>query len=430
MLHNIDLYNSVDYAFTSLLQNIKIHYKKESVHVFNCIGRVLYENIVSDMDVPRYPSSHMDGYAVRSDDTFNASLSRPIPLKISKNDSILGKYSTNDLEFMEACKIQTGGFLPNKSDAIVPIEEVKQINDSTINIFFPVKKGNFVYQAGSEIKRGQNVFSKGKILGAQDVAFLANLRIAKVPVYKKPIVAIIPTGTELTDIVKENKNNSIHNIVNTNGPIISSIIDNIGGISVNYGVTPDNEDILNDKLKIALDKSDIVITIGGSSVGNKDIVATTINSIGSPGVISHGIKLDRGRVSGLAAINKKPIIILPGPIQGALNAFIVFARPLIRIISGLPPKSNLSIFATLTDNWKARKKFQYFKKILYVSLSKNNNHFEATPFIGETQSISLLSKCNGYVVVSENIVQIDAGEQIEVNLLPVFSYTNDCLISN
>ena len=64
MLHNIDLYNSVDYAFTSLLQNIKIHYKKEFVYVFNCIGRVLYENIVSDMDVPRYPSSHMDGYAI------------------------------------------------------------------------------------------------------------------------------------------------------------------------------------------------------------------------------------------------------------------------------------------------------------------------------------------------------------------------------
>ena len=102
MLHNIDLYNSVDYAFTSLLQNIKIHYKKEFVYVFNCIGRVLYENIVSDMDVPRYPSSHMDGYAIRSDDTINASLSRPIPLKISKNTSILGKYSTNDLEFMEA----------------------------------------------------------------------------------------------------------------------------------------------------------------------------------------------------------------------------------------------------------------------------------------------------------------------------------------
>jgi len=67
---------------------------------------------------------------------------------------------------------------------------------------------------------------------------------------------------------------------------------------------------------------------------------------------------------------------------------------------------------------------------LYVSLTKNSNQFKATPFIGETQSISLLSKCNGYVVVSENIIQIDAGEQIEVNLLPVFSYTNDCLICN
>jgi molybdenum cofactor synthesis domain-containing protein len=430
MLHNFDLYKSVDYAFTNLLQNVSIQYKKEFVDVFNCIGRVLYDDIVSDLDIPQYPSSHMDGYAIRSEDTLNASSSCPITLKVSKNTSTIGKYSTKDLKFMEAFRIQTGGYLPNKSNAIVPIEEVKRINDSSINIFFPIKKGNFVYQTGSEIKRGQKVFSKGKILAAQDMASLANLRIDKVPVYKKPIVAIIPTGTELTDIVKENQNNDIQNVVNTNSPLISSIVDNVGGISENYGVTPDNEDILKVKLRIALDKSDIVITIGGSSVGNKDIVSKTINSIGMPGVISHGIKLDRGRVSGLAAVNKKPIIILPGPIQGALNAFIVFARPLIRIISGLPQKSNLSIFATLTDNWKARKKFQHFKKILYVSLFKDNNQFSATPFIGETHSISLLSKCNGYVEVSEDIVQIDKGEQIEVNLLPAFSYTNDCLINN
>src|SRR4051794_15804293 len=179
MLPNVDLYTSVDFAFTNLLQNIEIHLRKEFVYVFNCKGRVLFEDVISDLNVPKYHSSHMDGYAIRSIDTINASSSRPISLKISNNASILGKYTTNDLEPKEAFRIQTGGYLPNKSDAIVPIEEVKQINESTINIFFPIKKGNFVYQAGSEIKRGQKIFSKGKILGAQDMAFLANLRIDK-----------------------------------------------------------------------------------------------------------------------------------------------------------------------------------------------------------------------------------------------------------
>jgi molybdopterin molybdotransferase len=428
MIINSDLYPSIDTAFTKLLQYIKFCQETESIQVFNSKGYVLKEDIISKDDLPQYPSSHMDGFALKSNETDNASESNPISFRISRSNSILGNQPTDVLKPGEVFRIQTGGYLPYQSDAIVPIENIKQIDDKTINIFYPIKKGNFVYKSGADIKKGEKVLSKGQIIRVQDMAFLAHLKINKISVFKKPIVALIPTGTELTDNIEENINSKVQKVINTNSPIISGIINEIGGIPIDYGVTPDESDILKSKIKFALEKSDIVITIGGSSVGKKDIVETTINSIGLPGVIVHGVRLDRGRVSGLAVIDKKPIIILPGPIQGALNAFIVFARPLIRLFSGLSQKNELTILATITENWNARKKFINFTKIVYVKVFKDIKGFMATPQVGETQSISLLYKSNGYLIIPEEVTSITAGEKIEVNLLPGFSFIKDSLI--
>jgi molybdopterin molybdotransferase len=425
MIFDPDLYLSVDTAFTKLLQYVKSCQETQFIKVFDSRGYVLKEDIVSKNDLPQYPSSHMDGFALKSIETYNASESNPISFRISRSRSILGNQPTDLLKPGEAFRIQTGGYLPYQSDAIVPIENIKQIDDKTIQIFYPIKKGNFVYNAGADIKRGEKVLAKGQIIRVQDMAFLAHLKFNMVPVFRKPIVAIIPTGTELTDNIEENKINKIQKVINTNSPIISAIIDEIGGLPIDYGVVPDKSDILKKKIESALEKSDIVVTIGGSSIGKKDIVETTINSIGLPGVIVHGVKLDRGRVSGLAVINKKPIIILPGPIQGALNAFIVFARPLIRRFSGLAQKKDLTILATITENWDARKKFINFTKIVYVKVCREDKGFIATPQFGETQSISLLYKSNGYLVIPEEVTHIKAGEKIEVSLMPGFSFIKD-----
>jgi molybdopterin molybdotransferase len=425
MIFDPDLYLSVDTAFTKLLQYIKSCQETQFIKVFDSRGYVLKEDIVSKNDLPQYPSSHMDGFALKSIETYNASESNPISFRISRSRSILGNQPTHLLKLGEAFRIQTGGYLPYQSDTIVPIENIKQMDDKTIHIFYPVKKGNFVYNAGADIKKGEKVLAKGQIIRVQDMAFLAHLKFNMVPVFRKPIVAIIPTGTELTDNIEENKFNKIQKVINTNSPIISAIIDEIGGLPIDYGVAPDKLDILKKKMESALEKSDIVVTIGGSSVGKKDIVETTINSIGLPGVIVHGVKLDRGRVSGLAVIDKKPIIILPGPIQGTLNAFIVFVRPLIRLFSGLAQKKDLTILATITENWNARKKFINFTKIVYVKVCREDKGFIATPQIGETQSISLLYKSNGYLVIPEEVTHIKAGEKIEVSLMPGFSFIKD-----
>ena len=315
--------------------------------------------------------------------------------------------------------------MPLKSDAVIPIENTKIINNDLVEIVEPVEKASFVYSTGSDIKKGKKVLCKEQAIRVQHMGLLASLRISKISVFRKPLVSIIPTGNELTDDVEENTQNKENKVVNTNGPIISSLVSVLGGISIDMGVTPDDVDILKRKINHAAKTSDLIITIGGTSAGKQDIVKSTIDSMTSSGIIAHKIKLDRGRVTGLAVVNKKPIIIMPGPIQGSLNAFFVFARPLISLFSGQTTISVFAISAIMVEDWTCRKKFHDFRKIVYVHLIKIKGKFYAKPIMGETQSISLIVNTNGYVTVPENVTNLFKGDVVQVNILPGYSYVND-----
>jgi molybdopterin biosynthesis enzyme len=197
-----------------------------------------------------------------------------------------------------------------------------------------------------------------------------------------------------------------------------------GGIPVELGITTDNIKDIQNKIKLALSQNDIILTIGGSSVGHKDLLAESINSMGQPGILAEGIKLDRGRVTKIAVLKHKPIIILPGPIQGAVNAFIVLALPLIRSFIGLSHNNKVTINAHITDKWNARKQFQNFVKILYVHLSASNtnNRNRAKPITGETSNMTVMTRANGYVIVPEKITSIEKENEVQVNLLSGFSF--------
>ncbi len=425
MKKNSDPYLTVDKAFKILLENIAVPKNAELVHVFESLGRILKDDIIASENLPIHNSSHMDGYAIRSTDVTSASKKNPILLKVSHSESTLGNIPRYILKKKEAYRIQTGGYLPLKSDAVVPIENIKIVNNDLVEIVEPLEKKSFVYFAGSDIKKGKKVLYKEQAIRVQDMGLLASLRINKISVFRKPLVSIIPTGNELTEDIKENKENKENKVVNTNSHIISALVDELGGIPVDMGVTPDDVGILERKIIYALKTSDLIITIGGTSAGKQDIVKSTINSMTSSEIIAHKIKLDRGRVTGLAVVNKKPILIMPGPIQGTLNAFFVLARPLISLFSGRTTFNAFTISAIMVEDWTCRKKFHDFRKIVYVNLIKSKDKFYAKPVIGETQSISLLVNTNGYVTVPENVTNLFRGDLVQVNVLPGYSYVND-----
>ena len=413
---------SVTNALNILKKNSDIsQLDTEKVSILRSYSRVLAQNVISNINVPQHSRSQMDGFAINFKDIVTASRRAPVILKLIRTQLKLGSFPSYVIRRGEACRISTGGFLPDGSDTIVPIEQAEVLTQNRLNIFERVSQASYVFGTGTDIKQGQQILSNGKIIRPQDIGILALIDVPKVIVYRRPTVALIPTGSELT---ADFKNKNLGKIPDTHSHILARIIRQLGCIPINLGVTADDAKKIAKKVNYACTKADLILTIGGSSVGKYDMVEEAINSIGSPGILAHGVKLDRGRVTGLAAVKGKPIIILPGPIQGALNSFIIFAYPLLRLMvnrSEMTPK----IWATVTCRWRARKKFLSFTKIVYVKLSCSIGGFKATPLSGETESMTLLVNANGYIIVPEKIHNIKSGERVRVHLLPGLSYIND-----
>jgi molybdenum cofactor synthesis domain-containing protein len=407
----------------------------ETIPVWNSYNRVLAQDIVSTINIPAYHSSHMDGYAVKAEDIIHASRESPVVLNLitnriipRKRTAVLLLPSTNVIvRKQEAFRIMTGEYLPKGANTVIPIEETQQVVDSENNkakvyAMTTLPRGSFVYHRGRDIKKGHQLMNRGKILRPQDTALLASLHITKVTVFSKPKVAIIATGSELTDKLDDIKSGKV---LDTHSHIISRFVEELGGISFRMGLIADDIAKIRSKIEDAIAKSmDLILTLGGSSVGKYDLVEAAIHSMGKPDLLFHGVKLDRGRVTGLAITKGRPIIIMPGPIQGAMDAFLIFASPILKLLSGQSKeKKQLTIPAILTKEWHARKKFPNFTKILYVNLrARQNGDFEAEPIIAETESLSMFVKAKGYIIVPEKTTYLSMGQKVKVHLLSGLSY--------
>jgi molybdenum cofactor synthesis domain-containing protein len=415
-------YTSVKASYSKLMDAITIRPRAESIFAEQAIGRVLWTDIISHTDIPSSNCSHMDGFVVKYNDISRISQHGPIKLRVvpRRKDDMK---ENQVLLTGQTIRVSTGEVLPRLGDTVIPVEYTQlDAKNNSIIIQRVSAKGSFVSHKGSEIACKDLLLTKRHILRAQDLALIAMLGIRKLKIFKKPKVAIIPTGNELTEDIADIKRGKI---LNTNSKIISNLIEKLGGTPLDLGITPDNIHKIKNKIRLALSQSDIILTTGGSSVGLRDLVAESINYIGKPGILVHGIKLDRGRVTGLAALHRRPVIILPGPVQGAVNAFIVFAQPLIRFMLGLYPFNKPFISAKLTEDWNARRKFQDFTKIIYVKLTlSESGEFHAKPITGETTDITVLTGSNGFILVPERSTMLKRGQKVKINIFPGLSFSS------
>jgi molybdenum cofactor synthesis domain-containing protein len=409
-------YVSVGETLEWLWQRVKVNPRPEMSGVRESYGRILAEDIAAKRSVPPYDISHMDGYAVRAADLAASTESTPISLKV-RGDAKLGAVSRISLGSGEAARVPTGGALPRGADAIVPVEWTT-LKRGKLLINQPYKVGHFVYRAGTDIQAGRKLLEKGSTLRAQDVGLLIQLGLADIRVFARPTVGIIATGDELTDDLK-NKNKAL--VRNSHSPILAHLIREAGGNALDFGITRDAEKEIARKVNEAIRRADIVLTLGGTSLGRLDLVERVLRRFVGRKDMIHGIRMDRGRVSGVAVIHRKPVVMMPGPIQGALNAFILFVIPLIGALSGRKSESR-GLKAVLAKEWEARKRFSNFTKVVYVRLKETSAGLKAFPVIGDTESMTVLVDSNAYMIVPEERTKIDIGEVVEVSLLPGFSY--------
>jgi molybdenum cofactor synthesis domain-containing protein len=415
-------YTSVRASYSKLVNAITIRPMAELISTEKAVGRVLCTDIISHIDIPWSNCSHMDGFVVKYNDISRISQHGPIKLRVVPRRKV-DKRENQILLTGQAIRVSTGEVLPRLGDTVIPLEDTQlDSKNNTITIQRYLAKGSFISFKGDEIARKDLLLNARHVLRTQDLALVSILGIRKLKVFKKPRVAIIPTGNELTNEINDAKRGKI---LNTNSRVISNLIESSGGIPLDLGITPDNIHKIKNKIRVALSESDIILTTGGSSVGLRDLVAESINDIGKPGILVHGIKLDRGRVTGLAALRSRPVIILPGPIQGAVNAFIVFAQPLIRVMLGLHPFTRPFISAKLTEDWNARRKFQNFTKIVYVKMLRSaSREFHAKPITGETTDITVLTGTNGFILVPERLIMLKRGQKVKINIFPGLSFSS------
>ncbi|MEM1539631.1 MAG: molybdopterin molybdotransferase MoeA, partial [Candidatus Bathyarchaeia archaeon] len=369
--------------------------KQEEVPAHYAYNRILAEDVTSDVDVPPNSVSHFDGYAIKADDVAQASINNPVLLRVVGR-SFLSEEFEGEINAGEAVYVSTGCKLPSGANAVIPVEWVVNKGEF-IEVRHSVKPYENVVSAGSDVKKGDKVFGVGHVLRAQDIKFLLDIKKWKVKVFKKPLVALLSVGNELTSRVEESDKKKF----DSHSVMISHLIDEVGGVPLYYGVAPDDVNNVKQLLEKCLEKADIVATIGGASIGERDYVWEAANQMGTPTSVIRGIKVQPGRVTSLVMLNGKPIVMLPGHIQSTLVGFYFVLLPIIRLISGA-----LSIMPQLTLKAKISrrvvvKEFLSFKRVRFVKVIEKNGSYIAEPVIGDSSLTWVTVKSNGFIVIPE-----------------------------
>lgn len=391
---------------------IKPESSSEVVSLLEAYNHVLQENVVSAVDIPPFNRSTVDGYAVRASDTFSAEENQPALLKLRGIVNV-GEIPKMKIEKGEAANIVTGAPIPEGADSVVMVENTETENGKLLRVYRAVTKDQNIMKKGTDIRKEETVLKTGRILGASEIGVLAALGIAKIRVFKTPIVAVLSTGGEITEPGKKLPAGKIFDI---NAYSLSTGVLESGGKPVNLGVVPDDRNELRNALEHALAIADVVLTSGGVSVGPKDLAPQIVDSLGKPGVLISGIAVKPGKPTTIGLIGKKPVFSLPGHPTSALLMFHLLVRPVIQQMAGKSPieaKVVRALAAARMFSAKGRRTF------VMVNLKRNEtNNLIANPVeTGVSGAITTLAKADGFVEIPENQQFIDMNEEISVTLL-------------
>lgn len=365
-------------------------------------NRVLAEDIYSKDSLPPFNKSAMDGYAIKSEDTKDATLDSPKKLKIIGGIKA-GDCCSDVLSQGQAFKIMTGAPLPKGADAVIEIEKVNT-NEDNISIYEEVKYFKNIIKFGEEIMTGELALKKGTFIRPGEIGMLASLGYANVRIYRKPVVALLVTGDELIDINSEIYGGKIRN---SNEYSLSALIENAGAEVLSFGVVEDDKEILKNKIKKALNCSDIIITSGGASVGDYDFVEQVLEELGAK-IKFKSVSIKPGKPISFAVLNEKLLFSLPGNPLSAITTFQEFVKPVCEKMLGKQVLRQECFNVIIADDFKAK---EQRIKFIYVDLKYENGNFYAYKLGSQSSNhLKTLTKANGMVIIPEGKGSVRAGE--------------------
>lgn len=383
----------------------------ETTPIQESIGCVLAKPVYADVDSPPFDRAVMDGFAVRSADLSGADELHPQKLRIAGEADVGSSFAT-EVAPNECVKIATGAPIPRGCDAVVMVEFTKQDGD-LVAIYRGISPGENVAQAGSDVSVGDLVLRANRLITSRELAALAAQGLKEVIACRKPTIGVFSTGDELVPSGAELKLGSVYDV---NGPSVSALMQEMGIESRFYGILPDDEKLVMEKLRGALQKHDVVITSGSTSAGFGDMIYRVFGGLGSPGVLVHGIKLRPGKPTVIAMADGKLLIGLPGFPLSAIMVFHLVAKPLIWRMAGVEasssPQSGIKAKVPFTFEAGRGK-----RDMVAVQLVQSKNSIVAYPILSHSGSASSLAIADGFIDVPEEREFIQEGETVEVTML-------------
>ncbi len=393
-------------TYEESLQNLRMSFShpKQSEKLFldQALGRILSEDIVANHNSPAFPTSAMDGYAIKFDDQ---SLGRIQILR----DLPAGTYNEEELMGGFCIKTFTGSLMSKGSDTLIPIENV-EVDDNEIVIKEMVPKGFSVRPIGENYKKDEVLIKKGTKIDFAQIGVLASLNIAQVQVYKKPSVAIIATGSEILDVGEVSTNPS--QIYSSNQFTLQALSQKANAYVTRMPLAKDNKESIQTSISSALNDHDIVVTTGGVSVGDYDFVKDILADFDAK-YITKGVILKPGQHIKIVKIGTKYIFALPGFPYSSTVTFILYVLPLIQMMQGLSPLLPY-VKATLKKSYtKKSKKTEFAACNLYLEDGEYFVDFEGKKS-GSSAILTNMLGDTGLLHLSQDSGDLEAGAKVDV----------------
>jgi molybdopterin molybdotransferase len=410
---------SVEKALKTILASARLM-GTEKINILDAQRRAIAENIYAGRDIPSVDNSAMDGYALRAADTKGATPKKPVWFKIIE-EIPAGKIPRKKLRSKEAARIMTGAIIPGGADAVIRQENTRR-EGNLVAVLTPVARKTDIRFAGEDVRKGELVIHKNSVLGAAQIGMLAALGKKSVLVYKKPRVAIMATGDELVDI---DTNPSPGKIVNSNSYSLATLVDDCGGVPVILGITRDNKSALKQKFSTAL-KNDVIISSGGVSVGDYDLVKDIMVNMGNS-MYFWQVAMRPGKPLAFGAIKGVPLFGLPGNPVSTMVSFEQFVRPYLLKIQGHRNIFRPVLKAISAENLEKKAGVKNFLRAI-VKREKDKYIVKTTGNQGSGILKSMVT-ANALIILGEKETKIKKGDKVTVQLLDDSLFKTDSFLS-
>ena len=378
----------------------------EKLFITNALQRVIAKDVIADHNSPEFPTSAMDGYAIKFEDIKNENIKI-----IAKNPA--GSVVKEEVITNTCIKTFTGSLMPKGSDTLIPIENVEIIDDK-IKIIKSVLFGFAVRSIGENYKQNEVLIKKGTVIGFAEIGVMASLNISQIEVFVNPTIAIASTGSEILDLGETQTNDS--QIRSSNHLTLEALFKSNNANTLQMGIVKDDIKSITDLLQTSLLKADIVVTTGGVSVGDYDFVQDVIKDKLKAEVLFHGVNIKPGMHLLIALKDNKIIIALPGFAYSSTVCAILYVLPLIYKFRNSNEKLPI-VKARINEDFR---RFQAKTIFTACNVEYINNEYQIN-FDGKKSGTSAILtnmlENPALLIQKENSQDIKSGDLVDILLL-------------